>query len=560
MLRTDLFFLRFFSRYTRIMKTLVLSSHKRYFLLLFALLLAGGGAFYLFFGQREGIDLLPPRKKEVTATVFMHGSFATMLGFLSLFNVIEDNVENTYYKKVTSGMRYDPYFYQMQPLLAPGLHPVIPTFTVPVADEPLTEEQERRLYAVYPFSAAYKTIADTVALSNNINLDHELSSTGLRKDKYCDRREQNSEPHFFYTFGWSGLVSQHRRRKEAVRFYNMLSDEIAALEQKNISPKISIVSHSHGGNVALNLAGIHELLACGLEHEPVRESFETDDEYAAVLALYKHIISLPPRSAVRDTRHQKKWDYRPTLGTVAVDELILLGTPIQPETAHFAASQFFGRVINLYSPNDKIQRMDWVSTRRSYSQQRFDWLLSKESQPVDDRHVVQLELTVNKTPEELAQIHKESLQRDTEGDKQRWWHTLLSNPGLTSTPLNPDPQHKELWFMSWHKLEQTHAQDHIAPYPYAIFIPVIKEMLARLDVQGQKKSSDLSLTCTFSENQVQFDLRDYQTLEQLSSYALDRELLANMQGHAEAWRPMKLNPNTQMELLHRYSQLAQLSG
>ena len=34
------------------------------------------------------------------------------------------------------------------------------------------------------------------------------------------------EKNYFYTFGWSGLLSQHRRCLEAIRFYNALSLEL----------------------------------------------------------------------------------------------------------------------------------------------------------------------------------------------------------------------------------------------------------------------------------------------------------------------------------------------
>ena len=69
-------------------------------------------------------------------TVFVHGSFGTAMGLLSVFNVIKDNVDDTSYKRMTSHMRNDPFFYHHQAILEPGMHAITPTFDAPDANKP----------------------------------------------------------------------------------------------------------------------------------------------------------------------------------------------------------------------------------------------------------------------------------------------------------------------------------------------------------------------------------------------------------------------------------------
>jgi alpha-beta hydrolase superfamily lysophospholipase len=63
--------------------------------------------------------------------------------------------------------------------------------------------------------------------------------------------------HFhFYTFGWNGKLDQRKREDAAFKLYDQLIAEIKQLKQKIKPAKlvIEILAHSHGGNVALNLA------------------------------------------------------------------------------------------------------------------------------------------------------------------------------------------------------------------------------------------------------------------------------------------------------------------
>lgn len=107
----------------------------------------------------------------------------------------------------------------------------------------------------------------------------------------------------FYTFGWSGNLSFKDREnagkklEEAVRLAQSLHEK-----RFSIVPRVRIITHSHGGNVALN--------------------------------------------AGRDG------------STIIVDELILLACPVQDSTAKYISSEAFRRVYSFYSCIDLLQVID----------------------------------------------------------------------------------------------------------------------------------------------------------------------------------------------------------
>jgi len=107
-----------------------------------------------------------------------------------------------------------------------------------------------------------------------------------------------------YLFGWSGRLSAHERYWAAVVLYQKL----AALSQKyhqkfGMLPRIRLVAHSHGGNVALNLARIHKAR---------KDNFD-------------------------------------------IDSLILLACPVQQETKELVNSDFFKKIYAFYSSLDMVQ-------------------------------------------------------------------------------------------------------------------------------------------------------------------------------------------------------------
>jgi len=111
----------------------------------------------------------------------------------------------------------------------------------------------------------------------------------------------------FYAFGWSGRLSFEEREQAAHDLYRLLRKEIMAYEHSYlVRPRVRLICHSHGGNVALNLAKVKQ------PHDV-------------------HFV---------------------------VDELILLACPVQKVTSNYLLDPMFKKVYALYSRNDLGQIMD----------------------------------------------------------------------------------------------------------------------------------------------------------------------------------------------------------
>jgi hypothetical protein len=131
-----------------------------------------------------------------------------------------------------------------------------------------------------------------------------------------------------FLFGWSGNLGFQDREKAAQDLHKQLSPVIKAYTQKHGKlPRIRIITHSHGGNVALNLAKIND-----------------NPDFV-------------------------------------VDELILLACPVQEATAGMIKDPIFKEVFVLYSSLDLIQIID---PQGLYSHNDTSPLLSKRYFPIQD--------------------------------------------------------------------------------------------------------------------------------------------------------------------------------
>lgn len=114
-----------------------------------------------------------------------------------------------------------------------------------------------------------------------------------------------------YIFGWNGKLSHKQRCRAASELHHNLVVERDLLAGtyncRSDEVKLVVVGYSHGGNLGLMLA--------------------------------QQLDPLP------------------------IDRLVLMGTPIQEETATCACSQVFKSVLNLYSRHDLGQIADCVSSR-----------------------------------------------------------------------------------------------------------------------------------------------------------------------------------------------------
>ena len=139
----------------------------------------------------------------------------------------------------------------------------------------------------------------------------------------ADPHHYNLE-HFYY-FGWSGKLCFIERKKAAQKLYTELETLYQA--HKNIlgeGPIFRIITHSHGGNVFLNLANI-----------------------------------IPADSKM------------------VIEEAIILACPVQEKTKHLVASKCFKKIYAFYSGNDMFQVLDpqgWYKkgkTKKLFSDRTF---------------------------------------------------------------------------------------------------------------------------------------------------------------------------------------------
>jgi hypothetical protein len=141
---------------------------------------------------------------------------------------------------------------------------------------------------------------------------HEISTVPTSKVQYRMATQlSESDPYefpfnSFYAFVWSGDLCFIGRKKAAMELYENLRTILRDYRKKHKKhPKLRIITMSHGGNVALNMANIEN--AQNLVH---------------------------------------------------VNELILLCCPVQHETRDYVSSPMFEKVYSLYSSADYIQQLD----------------------------------------------------------------------------------------------------------------------------------------------------------------------------------------------------------
>lgn len=147
----------------------------------------------------------------------------------------------------------------------------------------------------------------------------------------------------FYIFGWSGDLSFQERHKAALLLHQDLENLVASYTRTyGHAPCIRIITHSHGGNVALNLATI-------------------------------------PHT-------NKDW---------FINELILLACPVQHKTEHLIASPLFGKVYSFYSTLDSIQVADPQGLYKKERQPNDKGIFSQRRFP-DHEKLIQVKIRVNK--------------------------------------------------------------------------------------------------------------------------------------------------------------------
>lgn len=266
--------------------------------------------------------------------VFVHGTILPYPSPSSLFSSIKNTLKSGRREKISWEERFIhelrfKSIYKFQPIQEYGLQQI--------QFAPLTQNSP------YYYSFVTATLFQNVL--NNIN-----------PEKYSDTS--------FYTFGWDGKLSHQSRVASAKVLYQSLFNEVQKLKNSYEKINLTILAHSHGGNVALNMENAYNELKSDL----------------------------------------------------LVDQLILLGTPVQSETAKFILSPLFKKIYTFYSNSDMVQVIDILSTQDSSSKRRF-----KNITPL--QNMVQIELLV-------GQKHPAHNELWLFGDKSNWLyrHKLATYP------------------------------------------------------------------------------------------------------------------------------------
>ena len=219
-------------------------------------------------------------------TVFIHGTTGSLISLLGHYKIAPRALV------AQKKFREHPILWQDQPMLQQGFIEITP--------EKLTDSKMGRLSPHEAQCACYHIMSTYDAVAGHVGLSEDINQYAL--------------------FGWSGLLSHEKRQEAAHDLYDALCNYREKIEkQYGITPVIRIVSHSHGGTVALGLG---------------------------------------------DAEKIKKRDLQ-------VELLAMLGTPISVEMKDCITSLVFKKIISGHSDGDKVQNKDRFSIKSGKSYRKM---------------------------------------------------------------------------------------------------------------------------------------------------------------------------------------------
>jgi hypothetical protein len=255
------------------------------------------------------------KKEAKIITVFIHGSLLPDSSFIDtlslsdlqdiLFDSIEDDCE---YMKSLRRVRSNPQSYKEQIMLAEGLHQVHDRDL-----RGLCDVQEAHAHHCSCCHHDHAHQAHSVDKSDEVHAAHyAIACYGTLMKRLFPRYEAD-----YYTFGHLGVLSHRYRTEVAKSLYAELYEKVKEAQDLYETVKVVLVTHSHGGNIALNMAAVESELKKGL----------------------------------------------------IIDDLVMFGAPLQAETAPYAYHPMFKRVMNCYALGDIIQGSDVLTTpaRKCYT-------------------------------------------------------------------------------------------------------------------------------------------------------------------------------------------------
>ncbi len=417
-------------------------------------------------GQRSDLagvfqDLRP---SVVRMNIFLHGTYQIITASLSPLKTYNDqNLSGSLHEFIVRSFfrRRQRSTYENSLIYDEGFYRIDHTAA---GAETLLEGQ-----AVLPIVAAFSELSSFV--------DSELTP---------DKKIQL----LCYIFGWNGLLGQSARREASVALFNAISWEKHQLAEffakKGQAPKIEIClfCHSHGGNVALNLAWINEYF------EPTDLAryysvFYLEDLHTNLSSSFAQLLkSLPKTSDEANTKARypmDKWLYEPTAFESTqesfIDKLYMFGTPIQSETWPLLFSNSFAKTVNCFSEGDSIQNGDFLSTVDRRSERTVSSFMMERAKallPTADGNsrLTQLKIVLPKIEGSDRKILEElSCEDCTEIKSEETLRRLFLNRSLYTN--SKGPSHLEYAFVYWSGFSN---RLFIRPAPIMVFAPLLYKL------------------------------------------------------------------------------------
>jgi hypothetical protein len=310
--------------------------------------------------------------QDVWLNVFIHGimSIKPHISWNNFMLFLKDEIEGTLYEKTVELMREDEFFFRNQAMQHIGLYKIDPTLFEGNA------------------SASLSFVFEEISRHYGIN-------------------RQN----YYYTFGWSGLLSAKSRYNDAKKLFISLEQEVERLRKQNLNPKIRVIGYSHGGNINLNLAAIR----------------------------------------------QKEFPNSP----LTIDEVVNIGTPVITDSDYLINDPMFKRIYHLYSNLDRVQPLDFFAPKQFFSSRTFN---SRKGFKLPEK-LIQIQLKVTRCNKGVLD-DPERFELSNDLSKS---HIVYGKKGLLR---DTSPGHVELWFFGWTPIYYRQTNP-IYPLPTIAFAPVI---------------------------------------------------------------------------------------
>lgn len=313
--------------------------------------------------------------------------------------------------------------------------------------------------------------------------------------RYMDstKKSERKTVRLYRLFNWSGLLSLSSRMSAGIGLFNALSHEqemvedvLLRLGRHQTEVKTKVITHSHGGNTALNAACVECVVSGDSLLDYYKAFYKEKVGESVEQKLVKMIDGLPAdiesaRSAARYNSDIWLYRPRPSAEQKRVNELVMLACPIQVETWPAAFMPYFEKVANIFSRSDRIQTLDVVSTeaRASFNMVRPETaklgnrLFGSEGKP----KLVQVECLYPKmkiTPSKVKTLTPGRLSRAFHA-KKVWAKNVMKSFFLLQkeTFMGTGPSHLEFGFISW-----TGNTDRlcIRPLPVVVFQPMFADL------------------------------------------------------------------------------------